>query len=405
MAVFEYKALADTGRSVKGIIDADSPVAARRKLREQNLYPTKLKESFGEKASKKEESGFQLTGVSTRDLVLMTRQLAVLLKAGMPLVESLTTLVDQTPNAKLRKAVFDIKDRVSEGKALADGLSNHPKIFSSLYINMIRAGEASGTLEKVLFRLVDILDHQAKLKAKITSTLAYPIFMMLFALSLISFLTLVVVPKITELFEKRDIELPQLTKILIGTTEFIQDYWYALIIGVLVFFALWRLWISTKRGRRQWDFMRLKFPLLGPLHLKLVCGRFSRILGTMLESGLTMMKALEVVTTVLQNTHMEDKMEDVKAGVRRGRGLAVPLKEMGFMPPMLINMIDLGQRSGELDDMLKQVADTYDNDVEVTIDALVSLLEPVIIIFMGLFVGILVMSILLPILEMSSGIN
>jgi len=405
MAVFEYKALADSGRSVKGIIDADSPVAARRKLREQNLYPTKLKESFGTKAEKKEESGFQFTGVSTRDLVLLTRQLAVLLRAGMPLVESLGSLVEQTPNAKLRKAVFDIKDRVSEGKPLADGLSAHHKIFSSLYINMVRAGEASGTLEKVLFRLVEILDHQAKLKAKITSTLAYPIFMMLFALGIISFLTLVVVPKITELFEKRDIELPQLTQMLIATTDFIQNYWYALIIGVLVLFAGWRTWISTKRGRRQWDYFRLKVPIVGQLHLKLVCGRFSRILGTMLESGLTMMKALEVVNTVLQNSHIEDKMEDVKAGVRRGRGLAVPLKEMGLIPPMLTNMIDLGQRSGELDDMLRQVADTYDNDVEVTIDALVSLLEPIIIIIMGLFVGVLVMSILLPILEMSSGIG
>ena len=405
MAVYEYKALADTGKTVKGIIDADSPVSARRKLRDQNLYPTQLTEGTGNVAAGKKDTDVQLGGVSTRDIAMTTRQLAVLLKAGMPLVETLTAIIEQTTKSKLRNALYDVRDRVTEGKRFADGLAQHPRIFSSLYVNMIRAGEASGSLEMVLFRLADLLEHQAKMKAKVLSTLAYPAFMVLFAIGIISFLTLVVVPKITTLFESRDIALPRITKILIGTTDFIGAYWYILIGGVIALFTLWRLWVSTERGRVTWDRMRLRTPLVGPLFLKLVCARFARILSTMLTSGMTMMRALEIVNTVVQNKHIEGVLNDVKSEVRRGKGLAGPLKASGEFPPMLIHMVELGQRSGEIEDMLQQVADTYDEDVQVTVDALVSLLEPIIIIVMGVFVGLLVLSILMPILQMSTNIG
>jgi general secretion pathway protein F len=405
MAVYEYKALADTGKSVKGIIDADSPVSARRKLREQNLYPTQLSEGTGHSAAKRKDTDVQLGGVSSRDVAMATRQMAVLLRAGMPLMETLTALIEQTTKSKLRNALYEVRDRVTEGQHFADGLAQHPRIFSSLYVNMVRAGESSGSLELVLFRLADLLEHQARMKAKVFSTLAYPAFMVLFAIAIISFLTLVVVPKITTLFEMRDITLPRITKILIGTTDFIGAYWYLLIGGVIALFALWRLWVGTDRGRITWDRIRLRMPILGPLLLKLVCARFARILSTMLVSGMTMMRALEIVNTVIQNKYIEGVLDDVKSEVRRGRGLAGPLKSSGEFPPMLIHMVELGQRSGEIEDMLQQVADTYDEDVQVTIDAVVSLLEPIIIIVMGVFVGLLVLSILMPILQMSTNIG
>jgi len=390
---------------MKGIIDADTAASARGKLRDQHLFPTELTESFAKGTESEQKSSVGFSGVSTRDLSLMTRQLAVLLRAGMPLVEALKALTDQTTNSRLRKTVFDIRNTVLEGRSLADGLAAHPKIFSPLYINMVRAGEASGSLEPVLFRLDAILDHQAKLKAKIIATLAYPVFMALFAVALISFLTLVIMPKITDLFTKRDQQLPKITEWLMASTEFISNYWYLILgMGVLLLVS-WRSWLTYPSGRKRWDWFKLKIPLFGGLYLKLICARFSRILGTMLESGLTMMNALEVVITIIGNTHIEAVMQDVMADVRRGRGLSVPMGESGEFPPMLVNMIELGQRSGELDDMLRQTADTYDDDVEVTIEAIVSLMEPVIIIVMGLFVGLLVLSILLPILEMSSGIG
>jgi general secretion pathway protein F len=409
MAVFEYKALAESGKKVKGIIDADTAAAARRKLRDQKLYPTDVKESFGKDSGAETQSALKkgrgYGGVSTRDLTLMTRQMAVLLRAGMPLAEALKALIDQTSNARLQKTVYAIREQVIEGGRLAHGMAAHPRIFSPLYINMVRAGESSGTLEQVLFRLDDILDHQAKLKAKIVSTMAYPAFMAVFAVAIIGFLSLVVMPKITDLFTKRDQDLPKLTEYLMATTDFIMTYWYLLAGGVLLIYILWKTWVSIPKGRKAWDHLLLRLPLFGRLRRKLICGRFARILGTMLESGLTMMNALDVVVTIIGNKHIEESMDGIMASVRRGRGLSAPMKESGEFPAMFIHMVELGQRSGELESMLKQTADTYDDDVEVTIDALVSLLEPVIIIVMGLFVGVLVMSILMPILDMSSSIQ
>ena len=405
MAVFEYKALEKSGRQVKGIVDADSPVAARRKLREQQLFPTKLKESFSAAGTSANSADAAFGGASPRDIALMTRQISVLLNAGMPLSDALGALLEQTSKAKLRKTIFDVRSRLSEGMSFGDALAGHPRIFSPLYTNMVRAGESSGSLEAVLERLADILEHQARLRAKVLSTLAYPCFMIVFAVGIISFLTFVIVPRITQLFEKQGQELPPLTKALMSTTGFVGSYWYLLIGSVVGLFALWRYWISHPKGLRTWDRIKLKFPLYGSLHLKLVCGRFARILGTMLQSGLTMMRSLNVVSTVVQNTYIEEILEDVKASVRRGQGLAAPLRESGIFPPLLIHMTELGQRSGELENMLVKVADTYDEDVQITIDAIVSLLEPIIIVVMGVVVGLLVLSILLPILNLSSNIG
>ena len=402
MAVFEYQALGKTGRKIKGVVDADSPAAARRKLREQDLFPTEVKPSFDAGGRPAPERTLVYSRVSTRDVALMTRQLAVLLNAGMPVVESLTALLDQTSRPRLRKAIFDVRERVREGSSLADGMALHPRIFGLLYANMVRAGESSGALEQVLFRLADILEHQARMQHRVLSTLAYPFFMAMFAVSIIVFLMLIIVPRITALFEKQQQELPRLTKMLIFTVDFIGSYWFLIIGAAIAVLALWRYWVSRPAGRLTWDRFMLRIPLVGGLQLKLVCARLARTLGTMLESGLTMMNALEVVNTVLENRHIEKAMEDVKSGVRRGRGLAAPMRESGVFPPMLIHMIELGQQSGEIESMLVKVADTYDDDVQLTVDALVSLMEPMIIVVMGVFVGLLVLSILLPILNMST---
>lgn len=408
MAVFEYQAIdRSSKKKVRGMIDADSPAAARRKLREQALSPTEIKASStgGGRGQDSPDGNLDIGRVSTRDLGMMTRQLAVLLNAGMPLVEALTALLDQTAKPKLRKALFDVRDRVREGVSLADGMEAHPRVFNMLFVNMVRAGESSGALESVLYRLADILEHQAKMRSKVMGTMAYPAFMALFAVAIISFLVVVIVPRITRLFERQEQDLPRMTEMLIASTNFIRDYWYLLIGGVLLGFWIWRMYVSRPEGRLNWDRFKLRLPVFGGLYLKLICGRFSRTLGTMLESGLTITKSLDVVSTVLQNAHVEKAMEDVKAGVRRGKDLAVPMKQTGIFPSLLLYMIELGQRSGELESMLIKVADTYDDDVQVTVDAMVSLLEPIIIIVMGIFVGLLVLSILLPILNMSTNMG
>ncbi|MGI6138178.1 MAG: type II secretion system inner membrane protein GspF [Candidatus Hydrogenedentales bacterium] len=409
MAVFEYKAIIkSTGKTTRGVIDAESAAQARSRLREQGLYPTDInQDTSGADSTKKGlKIGFTNRGrVSGRDIALMTRQLAVLLRAGMPVLEALNALIDQTSRVRLRAIIYDVRDKVNSGNTLGDSLGAHPRVFSELYVNMVRAGEASGTLEQVLVRLADILERQAKLRAQILSALAYPSFMALFAVAIIVFLVMVIVPRITKMFERQETELPALTKALIGVSEWTASFWWVILLVSFGVFSLWRLWVSRPEGRKRWDQMKLRFPLYGTLHLKLICARFARTMGTMLQSGLTVLPALEIVNEILGNSFIQMQMDDVKVGVRRGRDLAQPLKETGLFPPMLIHMIELGQRSGEIENMLIQIADTFDEDVRLTIDALVALIEPAIIICMGLFVGLLVLAILLPIFQMSTNIG
>ncbi len=403
MAVYEYEAIARSGKRVKGVIDADSPAAARRKLRDQNMFPTEIAESFtkskGGATSKKHGFGW----VSQRDISVMTRQLAVLLAAGMPLVEALSALIEQTTNPRLQKIIYDVRDRVNEGVRLADAMGAHGRVFPDLYVNMVGAGETSGALEQVLFRLADIMERQVKLTRKIRGTLAYPAFMVVVGISVISFLMIVIVPKITAMFEKQERSLPLITQILIQVCHFAGRYWPAMVLLVLGAFFFWRFWVSRPQGRKSWDRFKLWLPLYRDLYIRVIAGRFARTLGTMLNSGLTMMTSLDVVKTVLQNRVLEEAMDEVKSDVRRGKDLSAPLREVGYFPPLLISMVELGQRSGELDAMLLRVADTYDDEVETNIDALVSLLEPAMILIMAFFVGFLVISILLPIFDLSSG--
>lgn len=403
MAVYEYEAIARSGKRVRGVIDADSPAAARRKLREQNMFPTEIAESFvktkGTASTKKAGLGW----VSQRDIAVMTRQLAVLLAAGMPLVEALSALIEQTSNPRLQKILYDVRDKVNEGVRLADAMAVHKRTFPELYVNMVGAGETSGALEQVLFRLADILERQVKLTRRIRGTLAYPAFMVVVGVSVISFLMIVIVPKITAMFEKQERKLPFITQVLIKVCHFAGTYWPVMVLLVLAGFFLWRFWITRPQGRLAWDRMKLRIPLYKDLYIRVISGRFARTLGTMLSSGLTMMTSLDVVKTVLQNRVLEEAMDEVKSNVRRGKDLSTPLREVGYFPPLLISMVELGQRSGELDAMLLRVADTYDDEVETNIDALVSLLEPAMILIMAFFVGFLVISILLPIFDLSSG--
>ncbi len=408
MAVYDYKAINKaTGKNTKGVIDAEGASQARQKLRDQGLFPTDITESKTLSRGGKGNDGPKSGGgrVSTRDLSMLTRQFGVLLRAGMPLVDSLAAMQEQTSKPRLQAAIYDIRDNVNGGMTLGDALGKHPRLFNNLYVNMVRAGEVSGTLEEVLFRLADMQEHQSKLKAQLTSSLAYPVFMGFFAIAVVIFLMTFIVPRITDIFAKQGAELPRPTEILIATSGFLRAYWWLITAAIFGAITLWRWWISRPQGRLKWDRMKLRFPLYGSLHLKLVCARFARTMGTMLQSGLTMLPALEVVNSVLENSYFKEHMDEVKAGVRRGRDLAQPMRETGLFPSMMIHMVELGQKSGEIEDMLIKVADTYDEDVRLTIEAIVALIEPVIIIVMGIFVGFLVVSILLPILNMSQNIN
>ncbi len=407
MAVYEYEAIAPGGKNVKGVIDADTPAAARRKLRDQKLYPTAIHETFerAEAASKELSIGGFGGGVKLRDVTVMTRGLAVLLQAGMPLVEALNAIIHQTANPRMRKTVFDVRDRVNSGSSLADALRKHPRVFNELYVNMVGAGEASGALETVLFRLADVLEKQMRLKHRVVSMLVYPACMAGFGTALVIFLMMFIVPRIVQIFERQEEALPMITESLITVTSALQEYWWIVLIAGIGVYAGWRAWVARPAGHYQWDKLKLNLPGFGKLYSKMICARFARTLASMLESGLTMMPALDIVKSVLQNRVFEQAMDDIKTGVRRGRDLAQPLRDSGLFPSMLLHMAELGQRSGDLETMLFKVSETYEEDVELTVDALVSVLEPIIIVVMGVCVGFLVLAILLPILEMSGSIT
>ena len=359
-------------------------------------------------------SGISVRDVRLRTLIkrkpaeevsLLTRQLAVLLEAGMPIVDALSAVLEQVDTPRLERVIHELRDKVKQGATLGDALAAHPKEFSGLYVNMVRAGESSGALESVLFRLADYLQNQIRLASRIKSALAYPMIMCTFGFAVIAFLMTFAIPKISQVFEDLGKKLPTITTVLISASTAVRDnWWLALIVLIATAIALNR-YVSTPSGRRRWDWLRLNTPVFGDLSRKLAMSRFSRTLGTLVEGGLTVMPALDIVKRIVQNVILEDAVDEARKAVRRGQDLATPLRESGLFPPMLVHMVALGERSGQLEKMLLRVADAYEEEIETKVSTLMSLLEPAIILVMGVFVAFLVLAILLPIVDIGQGIS
>lgn len=406
MAVYSYKGINAAGKKASGVIDAESFKAARLKLRRIGIFPTDVipegaKSSKGFSLSTDIEFGRYLERIKTRDIAVMTRQLATLIKASVPLVESLTALVDQTSNVKLRKIIADVKQKVTEGGRLSDACAGHKKVFSDLFINMVAAGEASGSLAVVLDRLAGFLEKQAALKSKILGAMMYPIIMTGVGCSLVGFLVVYVVPKVTKIFEDVDATLPLPTRMLIGASDAISGYWYLFLIGTTLLVWGVRRFLKTARGRDLYDRLTLKAPLFGRLLRMVAISRFSRTLATLMSSGVRLLNALDIVKNIVQNTLLVRAVEETKNSVREGESIAEPLKRSGQFPPLVVHMISIGEKTGNLEVMLERVADTYDMEVDNTVSSLTTLLEPMMILVMGGIVSFIVMSILLPILQLN----
>jgi len=405
MPVYEYKALDIRGKKLKGIIDADSISAARQKLRETNIFPVNLKETFVEEKNKV-ASGRSISDlfkrVSLREISIMTRQLATLLGASISLVPSLTALISQTTNPKLKKTLAQIKEDVNEGNSLARSISHYPGIFSPFYINMVRAGEASGTLDIVLERLADFNESRQALQGKIKAALAYPIFMFLIGSIVLFFLTTFIVPKITGIFSEMNQTLPGITNFLISISSFLKSFWMVIILIMIgSFIGLRYMFLKTLSGQYFWDKIKLKMPLFGSLTHKMAVARFSRTLGTLLESGVPMLTALSIVKNVVNNRLIADSIAEASRDVEEGQNLSATLLRSKIFPPIVSQMISAGEQSGTLEKMLCKIADSLENEVESNITMITSMLEPVMILVMGLLVGFIVISILLPIFEMN----
>ena len=404
MPVYEYQAYNASGKVIKGVIEADSPKGARLKLRQKNILPTALVESTAKEKASGWNKQIQFGGnkISTSQLSISTRQLATLIGAGMPVVESLRALCEQLESTSLKRIFNDIGDKVNEGTSLANALKQHPKAFPRLYVNMVGSGEASGTLDMVLERLADLLEASAMLKRKVMSALTYPILMLVLCFVVVVLLLAYVVPQITAIFQDQKMVLPLPTQIVIALSDFTKQYWYLIFGGLVLAFYSFRAYARTQVGRKRLHTILLKLPLVGSLSLKAATARFSRNLGTMLSSGIEILQALAIAKNVVGNVVVEEAIEKAAEGVREGKSLAAELKKSGLFPPLVIHMSAVGEQTGALDKMLIRAAKNYESEIDAFITGLSSILEPILIIFLAIIVGVILASVMLPMLEMSS---
>ncbi len=405
MPVYAYKGFDAAGKAVSGTRDADSPRTIKQLLKRDGVFITDLKESKPQKKSgEKRAFDLKLLGerVSAQDLAVATRQLSTLVGAGIPLVDALIALIDQVEHETFKSVWADVKQKVNEGASFGDALAAHPRVYSGLYINMVRAGETSGALDVVLSRLADFTESQAELRSKLIGTMIYPVIMMFVAMVVISFLFIVVIPKISLIFEAQKLVLPLPTQLLMGLSSLVRDFWYILL--PLFALSIWgfQRYIQSPRGRPWWDGFVLRAPVFGPLVRMVAITRFSKTLATLLASGVPLLTAFDIVKNVVQNTVLLETIEKARDAVKEGDSIAGPLKRSGQFPPIVTHMIAIGERSGQLEPMLQNVARAYEVQVESRLKALTSIMEPVMIVFMGVVVGFMVLAILLPMLQLGS---
>ena len=405
MAVFEYSALDASGKKVSGIIDADSAAAARQKLRAARIFPVSVHEARAGEV-KPERQPFSLgrrrRRIRPAEAAMLTRQLATLLGAGFPLVPALDTLLSQGRSHTFNRILAQVKDSVVAGSSFAAALARYPGTFSTLFINMVRAGETSGTLEIVLDRLAEIGEKQEELKNRIRSAMTYPLLMLAVGLLVLFFLLTYIVPSITTIFADMNQVLPAPTRFLIRLSALVQSGWWLLLLAVAGLVVLVRMLGKTAKGRFLIDRSLLRLPAVGALVRKMAVARFSRTLGSLLENGVVLLAALEIVKNVVGNVLLADAVAAAAREVGKGQGLGNALAASRVFPDLPIQMISVGEQSGQLEAMLYKVADVYENEVQATILRMTSLLEPVMILLMGIVVGFIVLAICLPIFEMNT---
>jgi general secretion pathway protein F len=402
MPVFAYRGLAANGRSVAGVVDADSVRTARGKLRERGIFPTDLAEE--EPVVKRSLSDYLPSfgrRIPPTELSLLTRQLSSLLGAGVQLVDALAALADQSARPVTKRLISQIRERVREGTSLGDALAAHPETFSDLYIGMVRAGEAAGALEVVLNRIADFNESQAEFKAQVTHALTYPIIMVCVGSAIMFFLMGYVVPQVATIFQQNNAALPLPTVILITISNFISSYWMLLLLLIVGTIAAVIYALSTRRGRRFYDTWLLRMPYIGGTVTRVLCARFSRTLATMLQSGVQLLPALASVKHVITNALLADAVEESRTSIREGHGMTHPLAQSGLFPPLLIEMIRVGERTGEVESMLERVADTYEREVARSLDQLTTLLEPLMTLAMAGIILFMMLAILLPIFQLN----
>jgi len=408
MPVYEYEALLSSGKTDRGIMDAESESAVRNRLRSSDKYPVKIRQTKSKSEGIDKGSLAQVSifdRIKPGEVHVMTRQLATLLGAGIPLDTALTSIIEQAENSSFKKVVAQLKESISEGETLSQSLGRYQRLFPNMYINMVRAGEASGSLDRVLSRLADFGEKQEALLARLKAALIYPAFMAIVGMGILFILVTYVVPNITQVFEEMEQALPLPTVVLISISSFLQQYWWAVLILIIGLFFIIKLAIRQKSGKQVWDLVKLRAPIIGIVIRKAILARFSSTMESLLGSGVGIIESLEIVKRIIDNTHITKVIDQAIEDINKGRSMANAFSGSPWFPPMFVQMVAVGERSGQLEEMLTKVAASSERDVEAAVLGMTSLIEPIMIVGMGLAVGLIVLSILLPIFEMNQMIS
>ena len=402
MPKFTFRAVNSQNQEVRDEIEAASAEEAANFIKSKGYFPTEIKpveqaaptSGAGREGRKK---SFAIGGVNSKTLAQFTTQLSILIDAGLPIVRCLQILEQQQKPGALRLAIRQVADDVESGAALSEAMAKYPKAFDKLYTNMVAAGEAGGVLDVVLRRLADFMEASQRLKRRIISAMIYPIAVIVFATLVVTGIMLFIVPKFKAIYAGFGANLPGITKALIGFSNWVRDYGWAVILGSpLGVFLLFKLLRQSKGGRYITDKLKLKLPLIGGILSKSIVARFSRTLGTLLAAGVPILEALSITRETAGNEVFSRALTKVHDGIREGEDFAEPLRQAGIVEPMVVNMIDVGEETGELDKMLSRVADTYDEEVQTMVAGMVSVLEPVMVIVLGVIVGFVVIAIFMP---------
>ncbi len=417
MPIFEYKAYAPGGLTKTGVIDADTPREARQRLRRDNVLVSEIHElrSGAKRASARRKRAAVLeklrqlrespSGPTGRDLELVaaiTRQMGTMLGAGIPMAEMLSAVIDQAQSRRLETMFRTIRERITQGVSFGDALAEYPQLFSDLYVNMVKAGEATGQVDIVLRRLADFLQRQRALQRKVVSALTYPILMILIGLVVVSILMTFVVPKITDMLQDTGQRMPPPTQVLIAISTAFKEYWFAGPLGIAVLSVLYNRIYKTRAGQLWIDRLKLRMPIVGELLRKQSIARFTRTLSTLLSSGVPAVRSLEITQRVVGNRILADATDHIRVRIMEGTDIATPLKATGVFPSVVGYMVAVGEQSGQLEDMLDRIADAYDEEIEVVTERITTVLEPIMIIVLAVVVGFIVWSIILPILQIGN---
>jgi type IV pilus assembly protein PilC len=422
MPKFHYIALDQNGQEVAGELDASNESEAINLLRQSQLYPTQVaQEGKGDAGAIKKRAKAPVKGgkaqtykagasakVKGKVLMIFTRQLATLIDSGLPLLRGLTVLARQEPNLVMKGTITTLADSVQTGSTFSESLTQYPKVFNKLYVNMVKAGELGGVLEIVLNRLAEYQEKAQKLKNKVVAAMVYPIIVMVIAMAIMVFLMLVIVPRFELIFQDMlgdKNKLPGLTKVVIGFSRWTSDNIIYIIIVIVVSFVLWKVFAATAGGRRFIDKMKLSLPLFGDVQRKTAISRFTRTLGTLVTSGVPILQALNITKETAGNSIISDAIAKVHDAVKEGESMVAPLESSSVFPPMVISMVDVGEETGQLPEMLLKIADVYEDEVDNSVSALTAMLEPIMIVILALVVGVIVMALFLPLIEVIKGLS